>query len=211
MQLIFQILLLLFASKSWGQLYPSFPATDKIGIFERTDEKSNLKNEFLKGIQLSKGNYYVKTVGSDYILIFDQMYAAKRDRTNKKQAEYLQCSIGAEFRPLGFLDESQFRKTYFFKRENGNWAMLTTWNVERAGAWVSFPKYLVNDTVNDMNLVTVLAVPVSDKLHRAVWKSIWHQNGIMFELYIQTNLHPPLVSEFEYPSVVKTIKTTACW
>jgi hypothetical protein len=92
---------------------------------------------------------------------------------------------------------------------NGSWAMVTSWNVERSGAQVSFPKYLVNDTVNDKNVITVLAVPVADKLRRAVWKSVWHKAGILFELYIETTLNAPLTVEFDYSSVVKTLKVTS--
>ena len=51
MKPILYILALLLVSKSWGQ---SFPSPDKIGIFEKADEKSRLKNEFLKEVQISK-------------------------------------------------------------------------------------------------------------------------------------------------------------
>ena len=207
MKPILYILVLLLVSKSWGQ---SFPSPDKIGIFEKADEKSRLKNEFLKEVQISKDNYYVKTVANDYILLFEQLHAARGKASYPKSKQHVRCSIGAEFNSMGFLEESEFRNTYFFKRNNGYWAMLTTWNVAPAGAWVSFPKYLVNDTVNAMGVVTVLGVPVTDKLRRAVWKSIWHKDGILFELYIQTTLHPPLVSEFDYSDVAKTIKLIAC-
>jgi hypothetical protein len=194
-------------SNCWGQT--QFPIND-IGIFDVTDENSTLRKEFLKEIQIAKDNYFVRTVNSDYILIFDKLYATRGAGKQLESKDNQGCSIGAEFKPLGLLSESKYRKTYFFKRENGYWAMLTSWNVQRSGAQVSFPKYLVNDTVGDKNMITVLAVPVADKLRRAVWKSVWHKAGILFELYIETTLSPPLIVEFDYSSVVKTLKLSSC-
>jgi hypothetical protein len=207
MKLIFYILSFSLMSNCWGQA--QFPIND-IGIFDVTDENSTLRKEFLKEIQIVKDNYFVRTVNNEYILIFDKLYAARGTEKQLKSEDHHRCSIGDDFRPIGLLPESKFRKTYFFKRENGYWAMLTSWNVELSGAQVSFPKYLVNDTVGDKHVITVLAVPVADKLRRAVWKSVWHTAGILFELYIETTLNPPLMSEFDYSSVVKTLKLSSC-
>jgi len=88
--------------------------------------------------------------------------------------------------------------------------MLTTWNVERSNAKVLFPKYLVNDSVDGNNVVNILTVPLADKLHRAIWKSVWHKKGILFDLYIETTLNPPLILEFDYARVAEVLKSTKC-
>lgn len=213
MKLILYILPFLLISNSWGQSI--FSSEDiRMGIFDVVDEDKTLRSEFIENVQISKDNYFIRSVDKDYILVFGQLNAARgviNQLLNQlKSEDQHKCSIGVKFKPSGLLVESEFRHTYFFKRENGYRAMLTTWNVERSGANLSFPKYLVNDSVDGKNVVNVLAVPIGDKLHRAVWKSIWHKGGIFFELYIETTLNPPLILEFDYARVVEVLKSSKC-
>jgi hypothetical protein len=118
--------------------------------------------------------------------------------------------LGEGFTLIGSLPESRYRTTYFFRRKEQQWAMVTVFDVKRAGAKVSFPKYLMTDLVGGKSIVTVLAVPRSDKGRRVVWTSNWHTQGIFFELYVQTQVDAALMLEFDYPSFAEVVRSVNC-
>lgn len=102
------------------------------------------------------------------------------------------AEVGSPLKICSF-QEDDSRVSHFFRLDNGRKALLTIWNVRKAGASLLVPKNFLNAAVNGYP-ATLTFVVWQGEPKKGIWKLTWWSDSVQHEFYVEDSIYEGLAA-----------------